>query len=318
MIVQSVARAVSAAGRRIDHPGGSSARRRRGGRPAPPRGDVIASKAVRALPVARAWPVIAVFGCVCVLHGAAMALVFARGYAFMTSAAGLGLGLALTLALAAGCGAVLSRTKGLDRDAAGLRVDGRAAIELARATLLALGCVAALIAALSLAGLGALRGWRGLSPAAIALTVAASVVNAAFQQLGLQSLGLAARGPSERSLGPSALTLALFVATHAAVSRAPIYLLNVALFGALTIAMFFGPSRRSYAAPAGFHGGWNAALLLVGALPESDAVAAVRWHGRPSLWAGGARDVEGGLAYTLALVAVGASLALARRARPRQ
>lgn len=270
---------------------------------------------MRALLVSRVWPVAAVFGCVLVLNGAAMALLFARGYAFMVSAAGLGLGVALTLALAAACGAVLARTKGLDRDAAGLRVDGRAAIELALATLLAIVCALALIAAMSSAGLGMLRGWKGLSPVAIALTIAASVANAAFQQLGLQSLGLAARGPSERALGPSALTLALFVATHAGASHAPLYLFNVALFGALTIAMFLGPTRRSYAAPAGFHGGWNAALMLVGALPESDAVAAIEWHGRPSPWAGGAHDVESGLAYTLSLVAVGAFVALSRRAR---
>lgn len=268
---------------------------------------------MRALLVTRVWPVAAVFGCVVVLNGAAMALLFARGYAFMVSAPGLGLGVALALALAAACGAVLSRTKGLDRDAAGLRVDGRASVELALATVGAFVCVMALMAALSRAGLGTLRWWKGLSPAAIALTIAASVVNAAFQQLGLQSLGLAARGPSGRSLGPSALTLALFVATHATVSHAPIYLLNVALFGALTIAMFFGPARRSYAAPVGFHGGWNAALMLVGALPGSDAVAAIVWHGRPSVWAGGEHDVESGLAYTLSLVAAGAFVALVRR-----
>ncbi len=270
-------------------------------------------RVVRALLVTRVWPVAAVFGCVVVLNGAAMALLFARGYAFMVSAPGLGLGVALALALAAACGAVLSRTKGLDRDAAGLRVDGRAAVELALATVGAFVCVMALMAALSRAGLGTLRWWKGLSPAAIALTIAASVVNAAFQQLGLQSLGLAARGPSERSIGPSALTLALFVATHATVSHAPIYLLNVALFGALTIAMFFGPTRRSYAAPVGFHGGWNAALMLVGALPGSDAVAAIVWHGRPSVRAGGEHDVESGLAYTLSLVAAGAFVALVRR-----
>ncbi len=272
---------------------------------------------MRALLVTRVWPVAAVLGCVFALNGAAMALLFSRGYAFMVSGPGLGLGVALTLALAAACGAVLWRTTGLDRDAAGLRVDGRAAVELVVATAAAVVCVMALIAVLSRAGLGTLRWWKGLSPAAIALTLAASVVNAAFQQLGLQSLGLAARGPSERWLGPSALTLALFVATHAAVSRAPIYLLNVALFGALTIALFFGPARRSYAAPVGFHGGWNAALMLVGALPGSDAVAAVVWYGRPSLWAGGAHDVESGIAYTLSLVAAGAFVARVRRRGPR-
>ena len=57
--------------------------------------------------------------------------------------------------------------------------------------------------------------------------------------------------------------------------------------------------------------------MLLGALPETDAIAAVEWHGRPSLWAGGAHDVEGGLAYTLSLVAVGAFVALSRRARLR-
>lgn len=269
---------------------------------------------VRTFLAARVWPLAAVFGCVFVLNGVAMTLLFSRGYAFMVSPAGLGLGLALTVALAAACGAVLARTKGLDRDAAGLRLDARAGVELVVATGGAFACVVALVAALASTGQGALA-WKGISPVAVVLTIVASVVNAGFQQLGLQSLGLAARGEHGRWLGPSALTLALFVATHAAVSQAPIYLLNVALFGALTIAMFFGPSRRSYAAPTGFHGGWNAALMLLGALPESDAVSASTWHGRASILSGGAHGVESGLAYTLSLVAVGAVVALTRSQR---
>lgn len=274
---------------------------------------------VRSFLATRVWPFAAVFGCVFALNGAAMALLLSRGYAFMVTPWGLGLGVALTLALAAACGAVLARTKGLDRDAAGLRVDARAARELALATAGSIVCVVALIATLSAAGLGTLRGWKGLSPVAVALTVAASVANAAFQQLGLQSLGLAARGATGSALGPSAVTLALFVATHATLSQAPVYLLNVALFGALTLALFFGPARRSYAAPVGLHGGWNAALMLLGALPESDTVAACVWHGAPSPWSGGAHGVEHGLAYTVALVALGAGLALARGAlRPRR
>ena len=132
----------------------------------------------------RVWPFAAVFGCVLVLNGAAMVLLLSRGYAFMVSPWGLGLGVALTLALAAACGAVLARTKGLDRDAAGLRVDARAAVELVLATAGAVLCVVALIATLSATGLGMLRWWKGLSPAAIALTLAASVANAAFQQRG--------------------------------------------------------------------------------------------------------------------------------------
>ena len=273
---------------------------------------------MRAFLATRVWPFAAVFGCVLALNGAAMALLFSRGYAFMVSPWGLCLGVALTLALAAACGAVLSRTKGLDRDAAGLRVDARAAVELALATAGSFVCVAALIAALSATGLGMLRWWKGLSPAAIALTVAASVANAAFQQLGLQSLGLAARGATGSALGPSAVTLLLFVATHATLSHEPVYLLNVALFGALTIALFFGPARRSYAAPVGFHGGWNAALMLLGALPGSDAIAAVVWHGAPSPWSGGAHGVEHGLAYTLSLVVVGVGVALMRRSITRR
>ena len=274
---------------------------------------------MRAFLATRVWPSAAVFGCVLALNGAAMALLVARGYAFMVTPQGVGLGVALTLALAAACGAVLARTKGLDRDAAGLRVDARAALELALATAGSFVGAVALIATLSATGLGMLRWWKGLSPAAIALTLAASVANAAFQQLGLQSLGLAARGATGSALGPSAVTLGLFVATHATLSLAPVYLLNVALFGALTLAMFYGPARRSYAAPVGFHGGWNAALMLLGALPGSDAIAAVVWHGAPSLWSGGALGVEHGLANTLALAAVGVGLALTRGAlRPRR
>ncbi len=270
---------------------------------------------VRSFFVTRVWPVVAVFGGVLALNGAAMALLFSRGYAFMVSPAGLGLGVGLTLALAAACGAVLSRTKGLDRDAAGLRVDGRAAVELALATTGAILCALALIGALSATGQGTLRWWKNIAPSAYVLTLAASLANAAFQQLGLQSLGLAARGADDRALGPSALTLLLFVATHATVSAAPIYLLNVALFGAITIALFFGATRRSYAAAVGFHGGWNAALMLLGALPASEPIAAVVWYGNGSRWSGGAHDVESGLTYTLSLVAVGGLVAVIRRRR---
>lgn len=260
----------------------------------------------------RVWPFVAIFGCVLVLNGVAATLLFSRGYAFMVSPAGLCLGVVLTMALGAACGAALSRTKGLDRDAAGLRLDARAAVELLAATAGSFVSVLALLAALSATGLGALR-WKGIAPAAVLLTIAASVVNAAFQQLGLQSLGLAARGPTEKALGASALTLTIFVATHAQLSQAPVYLLNVALFGALTIALFFGPLRRSYAAPSGFHGGWNAALMLTGALPESDAISAAAWSGRDSPWTGGAHGPESGLMYTLALAAIGAAVAFNRR-----
>ncbi len=246
----------------------------------------------------------AVLAALVVTNGAAGALVLADGLAGMARPGALAAATVLLGALWAAVVAIL-RAAGTAPADTGLwptrATPGWVAAGAGGAVVAAAGLVGATVAA----GASVTAGTPAVP---VAATAAALVVNAAFQDVGLFGLGAAAGG------GRGWLAAgALFVATHLAESTAPLYVLNVALFAALLVRLGRRGGGVDAALPIGVHAGWNAALVLAGALPGTAEVAAVRWSAPPSAWTGGAGGVEAGLAYT-ALVAAALAATAARRA----
>ena len=215
----------------------------------------------------RVAPFVAVFIALTVVNGGANVALFSRGFGFMLSPVGTALGALFTLLIAGASALVLSRVKRITPVDAGLVPRRGFGSALLMATVAGVGSVVAIVAILSLTGAATLT-WRGAPPWVWGVGILAFWLNAALQQIGLQSLWLSLRGGDRSTWREAVLPLALFVGSHAAISHAPLYLLNVALFGVATMLAFSRATPPSYAAPVGLHGGWNAAMLFFGTFSE--------------------------------------------------
>lgn len=254
----------------------------------------------------RILPTLAVFAATALVTGALGATVYGRGLAFTLGPLGAAAhvpALALQLALTR---AALVRLKGLSPASCGLRVDAgdlRALAAMTAATALGLAVFVALTGALLGHPVG--RSANPVDPLALLVALLSFVGSSAVQQVTTQSLALAA-SPGERvTLGGAAVAVAVFVLAHAQVSTAPVYLANVALFGAAAVALFAGGSRPSYAAPLGMHAGWNFAQVALLGAPSGDAanpIAPLRWPEGAPRWFGGAHGFDEGLLFPLALL----------------
>jgi hypothetical protein len=259
-----------------------------------------------------------VFVVTVVLNVVAMALVFSRGVAFSSSAAGLAIQLPLVVALAAACGAILVKVRGMTRAEAGFALHARSPLELVAAMALAslvLSVVAAVVV-VAAAPLDTSSAPPSISGNAIALV--SCTVNAAFQQIALQSMALAAAGASTRSRALAFVgACAFFTLTHAVETTSPVFLANVMMFALVSSLLFH---TRGYAAAIGFHAGWNfTRMALLGApIAEGtpDTVAATTpsagvfvWPLEPALVTGGVHGPDGGVAC-LAVLALSLVAAL--------
>jgi hypothetical protein len=197
--------------------------------------------------------------------------------------------------------------KKLPAEETGVVADGATLRGFALGTLAGFAGVALVAGALVAMGAATIR-WRAVPGWVLGPGLVAFALNALFQQLGVQSLALAARGGPRMTWGAAVLPLLMFVGPHLAPGVTAAYAVNVTLFGAITMALFFRGDRPSYGAPAGFHGAWNLAMLALGLLPEGRSLAAFEWSPGERLWSGGDAGPESGLAYSLVLGAVAAAL----------
>lgn len=160
------------------------------------------------------------------------------------------------------------------------------------------------------------RSSNAISPGALALAALSFVLSSLMQQLSTQSLVIAASKPGERSKTAVAIGTAVFTLAHAGLSPAPLYLLNVALFGLGTTLLFLSGREPRYGLSLGLHAGWNFAQIAVLGAPfagNANPVAPLRWPA-PSLWLGRSNGFDEGLLFALALAPY---FALAWRAKQR-
>lgn len=147
------------------------------------------------------------------------------------------------------------------------------------------------------------RSSNAISPSALALAALSFVLSSLMQQLSTQSLVIAASRPGERSKIAVAISAAVFTLAHAGLSPAPLYLLNVALFGLGTTLLFLSSREPRYGLPLGLHAGWNFAQIAVLGAPfagNANPIAPLRWPA-PSLWLGKSNGFDEGLLFALAL-----------------
>lgn len=253
------------------------------------------------------------------LNVLAMALVFSRGVAFASSALGLAIQVPLVVAMAAGCGAVLVKVRGMTRPDARFVWHVRSPVELACA--IALASLVLLVVAFVVVVTGAELRTSSASPSVFIIVVAlvSCVVNAAFQQIALQSMALAAAGTSSRSRVLAFIgACAFFTLTHAVETTSPVFLANVMCFALLTSLLFHA---RGYAAAIGFHGGWNFTRMTILGAPIAegapDTVTASTtsagyfvWPLEPALVTGGVHGPDAGVAC-LAVLALSLVVAVA-------
>lgn len=254
---------------------------------------------------------------VVVANGAALALVLGRGTAFMLGPLGGLLQVPIVLGLGVAVHQILARLLGEHIDRTGLVPSRRDLPDLALGLLSGVGGVAAI--SLLVSATSEARVVASPSPAVL-LALLSFTVNAALQQLALVGLVLAlgaSDGPSRLGL---AFSLLFFVATHASESVAPIYLVNVALFGLATLGLFV--ARRGLGWATGLHGAWNTVLVCAGGVPLEGAggVQLLAWSTPDTTpdgtWSGGSAGFEHGLANTVVcLLVAGGAWWWARRAR---
>lgn len=248
-------------------------------------------------------------------------LVYARGLPFTLGPIGT---LAHIPALALMLGLLwvaLVKVGGATREQAGLRWE-RAQWTAMLATMGA----TALWLIVFVAGAGALlaspltRSANPIAPGTLVLAALSFVASSLMQQLSTQSLVIAASRPGERSKAAVVIGTLVFTLAHAGLSPAPLYLLNVALFGLATTALFLSSPEPRYGLSLGLHAGWNFAQIAVLGAPfagNANPVAPLRWPA-PSLWLGKSNGFDEGLLFAFALAPFFAlAWAMARRGRQR-
>lgn len=266
----------------------------------------------------RLLPALMVFLSTALVSGALSTGVYARGLAFTLGPRGAAAHAPAVAAMTALVALALVRVKGLSRAQAGLAFTRRDGVTLAVTTALtALWLVGFIAVVGAVTGAPLARSANAVSVGALATALASFVGSSAIQQLTTQSLALAASPSAGASRGGIAVATAVFTLAHAQVSTAPLYLLNVALFGLASTWLFLAPERPSYALPLGLHAGWNWAQLAVLGAPYgggANPVAILRWPAASPVLVGGAHGFDEGALFAAALLPFFA-LARWRRAR---
>jgi len=252
------------------------------------------------------------------VNAAAIPLVFSRGLAWLATPLGLVAQVPFLVVIALLVRLVLRRFRGLDTAALGV-----APLATARAIApLVVGLAFPVVAA----GALVLKGHGTFTPASLdaglvgALVVGAlsTAVNAALQDVTLVGLALAASSSTSRvTRGAFAVSVAFFVFGHLPVSQAPVYVVNVALFGALAL-LFFEPASttRSFLSTVAFHTGTNVSFVFFIGSPTTEGVTSLLGlTGTDETWSGGAAGLESGAVLVVVYAILLAALLVYRRRR---
>lgn len=241
------------------------------------------------------------------VSGALTTGVYTRGIAFALGPWGTAAHVPAVALMVALLSVILRKVRGLSREQSGLTLDAR---DLREGTLVLALTALTLIALVALAGAitgsPLARSANPVSIAALALALLSFVGSSAIQQLSTQSLVIAVSPAAGVSRGAIAVGVGLFTLAHVQISTAPLYLVNVALFGLVGTLLFIARKRPAYATPVGFHAAWNWTQVAVLGAPtpgeSHNPLAVFRWPAGPSWLFGGANGLDEGALFTAALV----------------
>jgi hypothetical protein len=236
-----------------------------------------------------------------------MVLLYSRGLPTTLSLYGVLVQLPVVALFVAALYLVLVRLKQLPREVAGLRLSARSATDVTVGVLLSVASTVGVYVLFSwLTGQPIALRSPAVSTALLVWGLPAFLLNAAVQQMSLQSVVVASANEGRKSLGPILFGILFFVGTHYSETATVSYLANVALFGILTTLAFLrkGDTIRDYALPIGFHAGWNYSqfVLLSAPLYAQPGEGLLRWNHGSDFWTGGSAGYDGGALFTLSLV----------------
>jgi hypothetical protein len=254
----------------------------------------------------RVFPSILVFVATAIVSGVLSATVYARGLAFTLGPVGAAVHVPAVALMVALMGLALVRVKRLSLSQAGLAFGTRDALTLTASTVLtALWLVVFVAAVGSLTGHPLARSENPVSAFALVASLASFLGSSAIQQLTTQSLAISSSPREGLSLGGTVIATAAFTLAHAQVSTAPVYLVNVTLFGLVSVRLFAATKHPSYALPLGLHAGWNWAQLALLGAPfggGENPIAVLRWPAASPTLLGGANGFDEGALFAAALV----------------
>lgn len=255
---------------------------------------------------ARVLPAILVLLATVFVSGAMAAVVYARGLTFALGPLGALAHVPATGVMVLLSWAVLVKGKGISPRQSGLVFGLRDLSVLAAATLgTALWLVGFVALVGALAGHPLVRSGNPVAPGRLGVALLSFVGSSALQQLTLQSIALATSPRGERSTLGVLVTTAVFALAHARVSTAPLYLVNVSLFGLVCAWLFAVHDPPSYALPLGLHAGWNWAQVALLGAPyggEDNPIAVLSWPRISPKLLGGENGFDEGLLFCVALL----------------
>lgn len=255
---------------------------------------------------ARVLPAILVLLATVFVSGAMTVAVYARGLTFTLGPLGAVSHVPATGVMVLLVWAVLVKGKGLSRRQSGLDFGLRdLLVSGASASFTALWLVGFLALVGALSGHPLERSANPFAPVRLLVALLSFVGSSALQQLTLQSLALATSPRGERSTLGVLVTTAVFTLAHARVTTAPLYLVNVSLFGLVCACLFAVRNPPSYALPLGLHAGWNWAQVALLGAPyggEDNPIALFSWPKLSPKLLGGENGFDEGLLFCVALL----------------